>query len=785
MPIIWTTIAFTLGILGADALDWSAIQWGLLGVVACGVAWILIRLVQRRSIEILPNYRSMILALLISFFLGALRFTVSLPDLEDPSYIIHQVDMERRRRVIGVVVDDPDRREQITNLRLKVQYIDHPDQKDWLPVRGEILVKVPAETEVAYGDRVEIHGYLSLPPQDEDFDYRSYLRRQNIYAFMPRSELEILERRQGFFPLQVIYNLRTSAMDLLYRLWPDPEASLLAGILLGVETGISDQVQRAFRQTGTTHVIAISGFNITIVAGIFSRFFSRIFDRWKGALAAGIGILVYTILVGADPAVTRAAVMGGFSIFARQIGRRQHGLNAAALASLVIFLFDPQLPWSISFQLSLSATLGLILYADPLAGWFTRFSSRFLSIDVAERITGPVSEYVLFTFAAQLTTLPVTLFHFRTFSLSTFIANPIILPVQPPIMVLGGMALILGLIWHPLGVITAPLVYPFVMFTIRMVEWVNLLPITPFAVGEISLVWVWLYYSILLLLTFRVPYFEIMKPVLINSFSLSGVLIMILLVWRMVFSLPDNRLDLYFMDVGTGTGILITSPSGKRVLINGGPSPRDLSEHLGRRLPPFNRELDLLLVASPLAQDLDSLGAILPRFHPKEIIWLGGPGMCWEAEYLRGKISEIKIPLHEGDPGEVLDFQDGLQIRILSETPRGGTLLVEFGSFRGLFPFGITNASIEELLNNGDLGEISVYMLADHGYQSSNPSYWIDALHPQLVLLSVGVNNNQGLPNRGLLDRLAGYSLLRTDAHGTIHLSTDGKRLWIELEEEP
>jgi competence protein ComEC len=116
--------------------------------------------------------------------------------------------------------------------------------------------------------------------------------------------------------------------------------------------------------------------------------------------------------------------MGGLSIFAQQIGRRQHGLNAAALASLIMVIFNPQIPWDISFQLSLSATLGLILYADLFAQRFLLFSSRILPIQIAEKLTQPVSEFVLFTFAAQLTTFPVMLYHFHSFSLNTFLANP-------------------------------------------------------------------------------------------------------------------------------------------------------------------------------------------------------------------------------------------------------------------------------------------------------------------------------------------------------------------------
>lgn len=124
----------------------------------------------------------------------------------------------------------------------------------------------------------------------------------------------------------------------------------------------------------------------------------------------------------------------------------------------------------------------------------------------------------------------------------------------------------------------------------------------------------------------------------------------------------------------------------------------------------------------------------------------------------------------------------GLKISILSESRRGGTLLVEFKRFRALFPFGITGEVREDLRMGQDLGEVTLLLLADNGYQSSNPSSWISNLNPQIILLSVGIKDSQGLPDRGLMDRLAGYSLLRTDQHGTIQITTDGQQMWVQVD---
>ena len=786
MPVIWVTIFLFGGVLTADKLSWAGSRWFWSGTVSLGLILGLLLILKSKFTRLTKPVRRMILSLVAAFFMGGIRYQVSIPDRGNSSYIENYADQAAEVEITGLVADFPDSRDQITNLRIEVEMIEIPREALAADVEGLILVKIPVEKKISYGDRVKVSGYLKLPPEGEDFNYRVYLMRQGIYVYLPSAEIEILEPAVGGrFLLKQIYRLRSQGLERIYQLWPDPEASLLAGILLGIESGISENVQKAFRETGTTHIIAISGFNMTIVAGLFSRFFSRVLSQRQGALAAVIGISLYTLLVGADAAVVRAAVMGGLSIFAGQIGRRQHGLNAAALASLIMVLFNPQLPWDLSFQLSLSATLGLILYADPLANWFLRISARIISLEKAQRLVGPVSEYVLFTFAAQLTTLPVMLYHFQSFSLNTFLTNPAILPVQPPIMIVGGLALILGLIWPPLGKAAAPLVYPFVLFTIRVVEWFSSLPIRPGQTGPIKSGWIAGFYLLLALITFGGPLISYFSTLLNTGAAVGGLAVLVIITWRLVFSAPDGLFHIHLLDVGTGSGIYLQTPSGQKVMINGGPSTRRLSDHLGRKLPPFQRSIDYWIISSPIEQDIDALAGNIPRFRPVNVLWLGDGSLCWESENLRSVLDENDIPLVYGTTGQILTLSDGVMITILSQNKRGGTLLIEYNSFRVLLPYGLLENDREEWRMGLDLGQITALLLADNGYQSSSPSLWIDNLHPRLVLLSVGIKDNQGLPDRALIDRLAGYSLLRTDQHGSVHLISDGEKLWLRVDRLP
>ena len=245
-----------------------------------------------------------------------------------------------------------------------------------------------------------------------------------------------------------LFRFKAKSLRLTDIIFPAPEASLVKGILLGDDDDIPEDLSENFRRSGTSHLIAISGFNIAIVANLITLLFAGLFGKWKGALGAMAAIAVYTILVGANPPVVRAAIMGSIGIVGTLIGRRSGGINALFLTSGLMLLFNPFLLWSISFQLSAGATLGLVLYASPIQKWVEEIISRWSQEPAAKKAGKYLSEYVFFTIAAQIPILPILLHYFHQVPMATLVANPLVLPIQPPLMILSAGAL--GLAWiHP------------------------------------------------------------------------------------------------------------------------------------------------------------------------------------------------------------------------------------------------------------------------------------------------------------------------------------------------
>jgi competence protein ComEC len=801
LPLFWLSLAFLAGIWAAEQIHHSRSAWlaiihlVLPAQVALGRGlWlilagtlILIAVLLRifhapLRLRLSPATLLLVSLALVAFCLGAARYAFTVPRV-DAHYIAWYNDRDYELLVTGTLANPPDVRDTYTNLHLQVTSVNTGDQS--LAVSGLILARVAPGGNWKYGDVVRLRGHLQTPSSSEDFSYQDYLAHQGILAFMPDAEATRLPFTGGNPFLRVVYAFKAYALDRVYRIFPDPEASLLAGILLGDANGMPAELQQAYVNTGTAHIIAISGFNIAILAGLFVWLFSRLLGARKGAIAAILGILVYTVLVGATASVVRAAIMGTLAIFARQVGRRQNGLNTLAFTGAVMAILNPNVLWDVGFQLSFAATLGMILYAGPFQEWFNGLLARRLKAETARKIAGPVGAYVLFTLAAQLTTLPIMAYQFGRVSLVAVVANPFILPAQPAVEVLSGLALLLSLLYLPLGKAAGWLAWPFAAYTNRMVEFFGRIPHGVLVLGEFSALFVVLFYAVLLSLTFaRLHLQKRLQNVLVPSVILTVLGIYTFLAWSAVFSLPDGHLHLTFLNVGSADAILIQTPAGRNLLVDGGQSPSALADALGRRLSPFDRRLDWLVIASPQEQQVAALPGDLPRYPADHVLWAGNPDASYSAEQINLWLTNNAIPVTPAFTGAALGLGQGATLKVISVSSRGAVVLVEWQGFRALLPVGMNFDTLAELDNGKKIGPVTVLLLADSGFAQVNPPEWLAALQPRLAVLSVAAGDPNGLPEQSVLDALGGTTLLRTDRNGWIEVSTDGMRMWADVEKK-
>jgi competence protein ComEC len=824
VPLFWLSLAFLCGILLGWGSGQSAALWwelaGIAGLIAAALVvtrklgWLarLGRLAPRLAgwvagwwppdVETaLPGF--ILPWLPLALLLGAARYQMVLPPAPGPGQLAWYNDLDSRVISEGLITSDPEWRDTYTLFDVRVERLRPMDNLQFSPLQGSLLARLPPGGEWRYGDRVRLEGYLYSPSENEDFSYKSYLAHQQIYSLFTcgacltcsdrplESCARLVERGQGSSFMSAIYALRQRLVQVVHQLFPDPEGGLLAGILLGVETGISPQVLEAFRVTGTSHIIAISGFNFAVVASLFVLIFGRLLGRWRGMLAAWLGIALYAALAGASASVVRSAIMGGVSIFAIRLGRRQSGLNSLAFVAAVMALFDPMILWDVGFQLSFMATLGLVLYAEPLAGRFTVFASRWLPLTSARKLAQPVGEYLLFTLAAQVTTLPLMLYYFQQLSPVSLLANPLALPAQPPLMVLGGLAALLGSVYLPLGRLAAFLAWPWIVYTIRILEFLARAPAAALNVGHVGPGLVLAFYVLLFAATFwggRLWSWlsgRLGEPPPRLGWAVNVVLALLaVVVWQRALARPDGRLHVTMLEVGSGDAWLIQTPSGRNLLVDGGSSTNALSEALGRRLPFGEREIDYLVVAASGEAQVAALPRTLERFPVRSVLWAGPPAGGYSARQLQKSLAGQRIPIITAQKGQALDLGEGARLEVLATGLRGAVLLVEWGRFRLLLPVGLDFESMQTLMKDKNQGPVTALLLAEGGYAPLNTAEWIERWHPQAALLSVAAGDPDGLPNPQVLEAVKGYSLLRTDRMGWVRLSTDGEQMWVEVERQ-
>lgn len=221
------------------------------------------------------------------------------------------------------------------------------------------------------------------------------------------------------------------------------------------------------------------------------------------------------------------------------------------------------------------------------------------------------------------------------------------------------------------------------------------------------------------MVTFKGRVFESLAGQLCPAVVLSIMGVLTVLAWQQGFRTPDGLLHMTVLDVSTGTqsgdAILIQTPSGRFLLINGGPSRRALSDSLGRRMPSFHRKLDYLLVGSVREEHLAALPRIIERYPPSEGIWAGREQASRSAYFLYEGLVESGIPITTAETGQFIDLGEGAQLQVIAASRRGAIYLLEWDRFRVLLPMGPSFDDFENFYYGRAVGQVTVLLLADSG----------------------------------------------------------------------
>jgi len=763
----------------------------------------------------LRSHRKTLLAAglcLLALIGGSLRFPASLPTANDNSLSFY--NDRGTAKIHGMVADEPD----VGGTQLTFSADGITVNGETKKVSGAALITVGRYPAYHYGDVLELSGELKAPSQSPDFDYKSYLEHEGIYSVVYYPVVEVLDRGQGVRPLQWIYALRDRLSASLSRALPEPQGSLGQAILLGIRSNVPDSLYQAFSRTGTAHLLAISGLHMSIIIAMFLSLGIMLFGRRRSIyvwLTLGLTWL-YVVLAGMNPPIVRAAIMGSLLLIGEYLGRQNSGIIALAFAAAVMVGIQPGLLWSVSFQLSFLSMVGLVLFFPYFQAWGRRgVAAVFRNKQPLVNAGGIISDLFAAGLAAVIAVSPLIAYNFGVVSLVSLPATFFSLPALPFIMVTGALVAFVGLFAVFAAQILGWLAWIFLSYLILVVQGFDALPYSSLTVATTTASYVWGYYVILAVIVAvlncrsQLAGFSsrlasrIRKatgvPGLHPGFSMKWfilpLLVVSLLIWSAALTMPDDKLHVSFLDVGQGDAILIQTPNGQDILIDGGPDPQKINLELSKKLSFWDRNIDLVVSTQPQADHITGLLEVLHRYRVGQVLESGVSYSSSIYEEWCSLVEGEGVECTRACAGQEIDLGDGIEMEVLNPPAvfREGTsddvdnngvvMRLSWGSISFLFSADIRQDLESELvMQRADL-KSTVLKVGHHGSKTSTASQFLAAVAPEVAVICVGEDNSFGHPSPEVLERLnvslGADNVYRTDENGTIEFVTDGQALWV------
>ncbi|OGH58810.1 MAG: hypothetical protein A2725_03610 [Candidatus Magasanikbacteria bacterium RIFCSPHIGHO2_01_FULL_33_34] len=411
--------SFLIGVVIASIFkfNFDYVVWGFVFVILIGL------LVAFRK----SKSKVFIFVNVLLIILGICRYNFALPN-DNEKYISHYNG--NKFKFVGYISTEPDVR--IVDIRYVVQSDD---------LKGKVYFKSTLYPRYDYGDRVEIECDLVTPEAFDDFRYDMYLANMGVFSLCVNPYVSRLDGYGGSIFFREIMKYKNIFAGQINKLWHEPYASFMAGLLYGYRGGLGD-LQEHFNRTGITHIVAISGYNISIISIMLITIFVRLWiPRKKAFWIIIFCIFLFVIFAGASGSVVRAGIMGSIVLLSKYLGRKNRMANTIIFTAVLMTIYNPfVLVWDIGFQLSFLATIGLVYLLPILEDKFKKFPNLF-----------SIKTLFLSTISAIILTFPLTLYQFGRFSIVAPVVNILVLWLIPFIMLFGFISVLLSFLFYPIG----------------------------------------------------------------------------------------------------------------------------------------------------------------------------------------------------------------------------------------------------------------------------------------------------------------------------------------------
>lgn len=716
------------------------------------------------------NLTSWIICPIIFFMLGGLRFSAvdTLPPNDISKFTGQAV------QISGVVREETQIKilpNGLTQVRFVIdtETIKLRDTEEKI-CGGLILTYYPKENEslptARIGDKIFTGGNLKLlhnynnPGQ---IDTVTRMQADGITARMSASkqgiEIEPVEGSLWIKFLRMVAAIREHYRESMSEVMSAEDAAAVFAMLFGGYAGLNPELVEDFQTTGIVHILSVSGSHMSMLA--MATAWLCLLLKFPRGVTFAIGLFVigtYAILSGLLPQVLRSASMGVLIFFAKTLSRETEGARLLTLTATLMLINQPLLLFDISFQLSFTATAGLMYLSEDL-------------LNAMERLPKFFSEPMSMTIAAQLASLPIIIWYFNQISLSSVLANVFVMPLLE-IVIVGGL---LG------GIIAAFLpVIGKIFFTGEALifgagaelnrVFANL-PFSAIQVPTLGLLAGFFYYAALIL----------RRPIIL--------LPIIFLVGLSLFRF-GGELEVSFVDVGQGDCAVVITPHGKCLIFDAGGVREKMFDVGGRVVVPYLkheniREVDKIFLTHVHDDHSGGVGSVIKKIPVGEIITAGESKSEYASVF--GIAEEYLPPLRAGHAGEIFNV-DGVQVEILfapnvgSGNEVSNVYRIRYGAVSFLITGDLVKEIEAQMLREGVDVKSTVLKVGHHGSKTSSSEEFLRAVNPKCAVICVGYGNNFGHPRAEVLERLENLptKIYRTDRDGLIKFRTDGKNLRVE-----
>jgi len=656
-----------------------------------------------------------------------------------------------------------------------------------------------------YGDRYEVTGRFGATSAETDFA-----------GSLNAPAARLISANEGNFIRRNLAIARDAISQQITTIFPDRIGGLAAAMTVGERKRLDADLTAAFRSAGLAHLLAISGFHLSLIGGVVLGLAILIFGRRYGLYIAFTLFVIWTYaaLAGFSPSVIRAAIMFSVFLFARLLGRQNNILPSISVAAVVMTLVSPEIIASVSFQLSFSAILGIALLTTRINRlWNGTIRQETLQKNPLLRLVNYVVLGLAASLGATLFVTPIVISVFGETALGGPLTTLLAAPLLPFFIFPALVATALSWIWSPLGSVVA---FPAVLsgeYISAVAEFFGGVSWLRVSYEELPLYIALVWYAALGMIVFQRPLRRLARVAFADGgahFQKTPVLVALAIavigVWGLTAQAQsENFVKVHFPLTSIGDLIVIETPSGFQMVIDGARQRDEAVAALEEFLPFWDNSIDMIVLTHHDADHIGGLSAVIDRFNVGYI--LDSNAEHNDTQLARDWDSKLEAVAQQGDitvqkavDGLTIDAGDGVVFEVIWSGVTGSgadindfstVIRMTYGDFSALFTGDITVA-VEDLLaaTEPEL-QSNLLKVAHHGSDSSSSATFLSAVRPSVAVIQAGVNNRFGHPDEEVVERLrnqlpapnpAAPNLLIAEEVGDVTVYSNGANIIVELE---